>query len=81
MKEELDCFLMLRNFNYTHYELIQNIKSLMCFKAYVLIATYIVYIALCIWNNNDISIECFGCIKMAEIKLNSKDLYKKIRIR
>lgn len=60
MKEELDCFLMLRNFNCTHYELIQNIKSLMCFKAYVLIATYTVYIfiALCIWSNNDISIEC-----------------------
>lgn len=53
MKEELDCFLMLRNLNYV---LRINSKYEISNVFYVLIAIYIVYIAryllhLCILNN------------------------------
>lgn len=82
MKEELDCFLMLRNLNYV---LRINSKYEISNVFYVLIAIYIVYTdilhviyCMCIWSNmirRSNVWTCFGCIKMAKI-INSKSLYK-----
>lgn len=82
MKEELDCFLMLRNLNYV---LRINSKYEISNVFYVLIAIYIVYTdilhviyCMCIWSNiirRSNVWSSFGCIKMAKI-INSKSLYK-----
>lgn len=82
MKEELDCFLMLRNLNYV---LRINSKYEISNVFYVLIAIYIVYTdilhviyCMCIWSNmirRSNVWTSFGCIKMAKI-INSKSLYK-----
>lgn len=82
MKEELDCFLMLRNLNYV---LRINSKYEISNVFYVLIAIYIVYAdilhviyCICILSNmirRSNVWTSFGCIKMAKI-INSKSLYK-----